>query len=74
MAWPNRKSEVKTIQKELVPLKKALRELAWEGEEAHEGPLIDLATLISAIIRTYEHKGIHYTLQKYAPELVKTQP
>lgn len=58
-------------QKELVPLKKALRELAWEGEEGHEGPLIDLATLLSAIVRTYEHKGIHYTLQKYAPELVK---
>ncbi len=65
LKWPGQtaKSGVKSIQKELVPLKKALRDLAWEGEEGHDGPLIDLATLISAVIRTYEHKGIHYTLQ-----------
>jgi len=29
--------EVKTI-KELTPLKQAIRELAWVGEEEHEGP------------------------------------
>ncbi|MGD0995655.1 MAG: hypothetical protein ABR909_09045 [Candidatus Bathyarchaeia archaeon] len=60
--------------RELTPLKQAIRELAALGEEEHEGSLIDLAVLLSAIIRTYEHKGIHYTLQKYAPELIKTKP
>jgi hypothetical protein len=67
MAWPHTTKEVKTI-KELTPLKKAIRELAALGEEGHEGPLIDLAVLLSKIVRTYEHKGIHYTLEKYAPD------
>jgi hypothetical protein len=52
---------------------KSLRELAALGEERHEGPLIDLAVLLSKIVRTYEHKGIHNTLQKYGPELIKSQ-
>jgi hypothetical protein len=60
---------VKTI-KELTPLKKALRELAAVGEEEHDGPLIDLTVLLSKIVRTYEHKGIDYILEKYAPELI----
>jgi hypothetical protein len=51
--------------------KKALRELAAVGEEEHEGPLIDLVVLLSKIVRTHEHKGIHYTLEKNAPELIK---
>jgi hypothetical protein len=72
MAWPHATKEVKTI-KELTPLKQALRELAALGEEEHEGPLIDLAVLLSKIVRTYEHKGIHYTLQKYAPELIRSR-
>jgi hypothetical protein len=55
---------VKTI-KELTPLKQAIRELAALGEEEHEGPLIDLTVLLSKIVRTYEHKGTHYTLEKY---------
>ena len=58
---------------ELASLKKALRELAEVGEEGHEGPLIDLAVLLSKIVRTFEHKGIHYVLEKYAPELI-TRP
>jgi len=58
---------------QLTPLKKALRELAEVGEEEHEGPLIDLVVLLSKIVRTYEHKGIHYTLEKYAPELIKSK-
>ena len=72
MAWSHAAKEVKTI-KELTPLKQALRELAWVGEEGHEGPLIDLAVLLSKIVRTYEHKGIHYTLEKYAPELISQE-
>jgi len=72
MAWPHATKEVKPI-KELTPLKKALRELAAVGEEGHEGPLIDLVVLLSKIVRTYEHKGIHYTLEKYAPELIKSK-
>jgi hypothetical protein len=55
---------------ELAPLKKALRELAEVGEDEHEGPLIDLAVLLSKIVRIYEHKGIHYVLEKYGPELI----
>jgi hypothetical protein len=70
--WQHQTKEVRTI-KELTPLKQALRELAWLGEEGHEGPLIDLAVLLSKIVRTYEHKGIHYTLEKYAPELIKNK-
>jgi len=58
-----------TTIKELTPLKKALRELAEVGEEGHEGPLIDFAMLLSKIVRTYEHKGIQYVLEKYTPEL-----
>ena len=73
MSWPHATKEVKNYQR-TNPLKHALRELAALGEEEHEGSLIDLAVLLSAIIRTYEHKGIHYTLQKYAPELIKTKP
>ncbi len=46
---------MKTI-KELTSLKQALRELAALGEEEHEGPLIDLAVLLSKIVRTYDHK------------------
>jgi hypothetical protein len=72
LKWPGhmQTKEVRTI-KELTPLKQAIRELAWVGEEEHEGPLIDLAVLLSKIVRTYEHKGIHYTLQRYAPELIQ---
>ena len=55
---------------QLAPLKKALRELAEVGEEEHEGPLIDFVTLLSKIIRDFEHKGSHYVLEKYAPELI----
>ena len=72
MAWVSATKEVKAI-KELTPLKQALRELAALGKEEHEGPLIDLAVLLSKIVRTYEHKGIQYTLEKYAPELIKPQ-
>ena len=74
LKWPGRMQtkEVRTI-KELTPLKQALRELAWVGEEEHEGPLIDLAVLLSKIVRTYKHKGIRYALEKYAPELIKSQ-
>ena len=71
MAWPRQQKRRETIQ-QLTPLKKALRELAAVGEEEHEGPLIDLVVLLSKIVRTYEHKGIHYVLEKYAPELIKT--
>ena len=71
MTWPQATKEVKTIQ-QLAPLKKALRELAEVGEEEHEGPLIDLAVLLSKIVRTYEHKGIHHVLEKYGPELIKS--
>ncbi len=63
MAWLDATKEVRTI-KELNPLKQALRELAWVGEKEHEGSLIDLAVLISKIVRTYEHKGICYNLTK----------
>jgi len=71
LKWPGRMQtkEVRTI-KELTPLKQAIRELAWVGEEGHEGPLIDLAVLLSKIVRTYEHKGIRYKLEKYVPELI----
>ncbi|MGD0405263.1 MAG: hypothetical protein ABSB10_01225 [Candidatus Bathyarchaeia archaeon] len=62
---------MKTI-KELTPLKQAIKELAGIGEEEHEGPLIDLTVLLSKIVRTYEHKGIHYVLEKYGPELIKS--
>ena len=44
--------------------------MAAVGEEEHEGPLMDLAVLLSKIVRTYEHKGIHYVLEKYGPELI----
>lgn len=70
--------EVKNI-KETTPanqaieqLKQAIKELAWEGEDLHEGPLVDLSALLSKIIRTYERKGICYVLEKYAPELIKS--
>ena len=71
LKWPGHKQtkEVTLIQ-QLAPLKQALRELAEIGEEEHEGPLIDLAVLLSKIVRAYEHKGIHYVLEKYAPELI----
>ena len=63
---------MKTI-KELTPLKKALKELAEVGEEEHQGPLIDLTVLLTKIIRTYEHKGIDYVLEKYEPELINAK-
>ena len=70
LKWPGRMQtkEVRTI-KELTPLKQALRELAWVGEEEHEGPLIDLAVLLSKIVRTYEHKG--HTLHTTNMELIR---
>ena len=49
MALARAHKEVRAI-KELTPLKQAIRELAALGEEEHEGPLIDLAVLLSAII------------------------
>jgi hypothetical protein len=55
---------VRNIQ-QLKPLKKALKELAETGEEEHEGPLIDLAVILSKIVRTFELKGIDYVLEKY---------
>jgi len=74
LKWPRRMQtkEMRTI-KELTPLKQAIKELAWVGEDLHEGPLIDLAVLLSKIVRTYEHKGIHYVLEKYGPELIKSR-
>jgi len=56
--------------KELIPLKKTVKELEAVGEEGHDGPLIDLAVMLNRIIRQFEHKGIHYVLTKYAPELI----
>jgi hypothetical protein len=55
---------------QLAPLKEALRDLTEVGEEEHEGPLIDLVVLLSKIVRDFEHKGSHYVLEKYAPELI----
>ena len=69
MAWPMQTKRWEHMH-ELVQLKQALRELAEIGEEEHEGPLIDLAVLLSKIVRIYEHKGIHYVLEKYGPELL----
>ena len=60
----------RTFTRELIPLKNALKELEWVGEEEHEGPLIDLVVLLSKIVRDFEHKGSHYVLEKYAPELI----
>jgi len=54
----------------LIPLKKALRELEWVGEEGHDGPLIDLSVLLSKIVREFERKGAHFVLEKYGPELI----
>ena len=64
--------ELTPVKKAITPLKQAIKELTWEGEDLHEGPLIDLAVLLSKIVRTYEHKGIYYTLEKYVLELIKT--
>jgi hypothetical protein len=55
----------------ITELKQAIKELAWRGEDLHEGPLIDLSAILTKIIWTYEHKGIDYTLEEYAPELRK---
>ena len=54
----------------ITDLKKAIKELAWQGEDLHAGLLLDLSAILSKIIWTYEHKGIHHTLQKYTPELL----
>ena len=54
----------------ITELKKAIKELAWQGEDQHEGPLLDLSAILNKIVWTYEHKGIHHTLQKYTPELI----
>jgi len=72
--WPDHADKEVRRMHELAPLKEVLRELAEIGEEEHEGPLIDLAVLLSKIVRMYEHKGIHYVLEKYGPELIKKQP
>jgi hypothetical protein len=50
---------------QLAPLKKALKELSEVGEEEHEGSLIDLATVLSKIVRNYERKGIEFVIEKY---------
>jgi len=73
LKWPDRMQtkEVRTI-KELTPLKQAIQELAWVGEEEHEGPLIDLTVLFSKL-SNIPKKGIHYALEKYSPELIKSQ-
>jgi len=39
------------------------------GEEEHEGSLIDLAGLLSNIVRTYENKSNDYVLEKYAEKI-----
>jgi hypothetical protein len=55
---------------ELIPIKEAIKELEWVGEDGHDGPLIDLAVLLGKIVREFEHKGAHYVLEKYGPELI----
>jgi hypothetical protein len=60
----------RTFTRELIPLKNALKELEWVGEEGHDGPLIDLSVLLSKIVREFERKGAHYVLEKYGPELI----
>jgi hypothetical protein len=50
---------------QLTPLKKAIKELSQTGEEEHEGSLTDLAAILSKIVRTYEHQGIEYVIEKY---------
>lgn len=65
MAWSEYQKRWELIHK-LTLLKKILKELATIGEEEHEGPLIDLAELLSKIVRAYEDKGIDYVLEKYS--------
>lgn len=64
--------EITPANQAIEQLKQAIKELTWEGDDLHEGPLIDLSALLSKIVRTYEHKGIKFTLEKYGPELIKT--
>ena len=49
----------------LSELKTAILNLANEGEELHEGPMLDLARIMRRIIHNYEHKGIQYVVDTY---------
>jgi hypothetical protein len=62
--------EVYPEKQAILELKEAIKELAWQGEDLHAGPLLDLSAVLSKIVWTYEHKGIRYALEKYTPELL----
>jgi len=43
----------------------AVEALAGEGEELHEGPLCDIANIVTKILDDYKEKGIDYIVEKY---------
>ena len=46
-------------------LKAAVEEVRRDGEEQHEGPLLDLANVIERIILEFEEHGRDYIIDKY---------
>ena len=61
-------------EKALTALLKAVKELADEGEDIHDGPLIDLANIVKKIVADYKRRGIDYVVDTYWKGKIVTQP
>ena len=49
----------------VVKLRETIREVRYDGEEQHEGPLVDLANIFDRILDEWKEKGSDYVIDTY---------